>query len=50
MTTDFQKDSLVFAQKCFDDVRAMSKDTTGVSRQGYSLLKQRFLSTSKKSA
>lgn len=25
MTTDFQKDSLVFAQKCFDDVRAMSK-------------------------
>lgn len=37
MTTDFQKDSLVFAQKCFDDVRAMS-------------LKQRFLSTSKKSA
>lgn len=34
MTTDFQKDSLVFAQKCFDDVRAMSKDTTGRFQTG----------------
>ena len=48
MTTDFQKDSLVFAQKCFDDVRAMSKDTTGVSRQGYSPVETKVLEYFKK--
>lgn len=48
MTTDFQKDSLVFAQKCFDDVRAMSKDTIGVSRQGYSPVETKVLEYFKK--
>ena len=33
MTTDFKTESLSFAQKCFDDVSAMSQDTTSVSRQ-----------------
>ena len=48
MTPDFQKDSLVFAQKCFNDVRAMSKDTTGVSRQGYSPVETKVLEYFKK--
>ena len=48
MTTDFQKESLSFAQKCFDDVRAMSKDTTGVSRQGYSPVETKVLEYFKK--
>lgn len=50
MTTDFQKESLSFAQKCFDDVRAMSKDTTGVSRQGYGPVETKVLEYSKRSA
>ena len=48
MTTDFQKESLSFAQKCFDDVRAMSKDTTGVSRQGYGPVETKVLEYFKK--
>lgn len=43
MTTNFQSDSLAFAQKCFDDVREMSKDTLGVSRQGYSPVETKVL-------
>lgn len=43
MMTEFQKDSLPFAQKCFDDVRAMSKDEQGVSRQGYSSIETAVL-------
>ena len=43
MSTDFQREGLEFAQKCFDDVRAMSLDSQGVSRQGYSEVETQVL-------
>ncbi len=43
MTTSFQEKNLAFAQKCFDDVREMSKDKLGVSRQGYSPVETKVL-------
>lgn len=46
--TKFQEENLSFAQKCFDDIRAMSKDTLGVSRQGYSEVETKVLDYFKK--
>ncbi len=36
MVKKLQQESFDFAQKCFDDIRNLSKDGRGVSRQGYS--------------
>ncbi len=43
MTTVFQEKNRDFAKKCFDDIRAMSKDVKGVSRQGYSEVETKVL-------
>lgn len=43
MSNEFQNEMQLFAAKCFDDIREMSKDTLGVSRQGYSELETRVI-------
>ncbi|MCD8340315.1 MAG: Zn-dependent hydrolase [Burkholderiales bacterium] len=43
MLTPFQEHNYNFAKKCFDDVREMSKDGIGVSRQGYSAMETKVL-------
>ncbi len=43
MATVFQEKNKDFAKKCFDDIRAMSKDVQGVSRQGYSEVETKVL-------
>lgn len=48
MNTPFQTENLAFAQKCFDDIREMSKDVKGVSRQGYSKMETDVLNYFKK--
>ena len=49
MPSEFQKKSSEFAKKCFDDIREMSKDGQGVSRQGYSPVETRFSNILRKS-
>lgn len=48
MTSAFQTQNRAFAQKCFDDIRALSKDKLGVSRQGYSPVETETLEYLKK--
>ncbi|WP_290090542.1 Zn-dependent hydrolase [Turicimonas muris] len=48
MPSEFQKKSSEFAKKCFDDIREMSKDGQGVSRQGYSPVETQVLEYFKK--
>lgn len=48
MVSEFQLKNTEFAQKCFDDIRAMSKDGLGVSRQGYSSVETAVLEYFKK--
>ena len=43
MTTEFQTEMNSFAEKCFEEIREMSQDTLGVSRQGYSELETKVI-------